>query len=432
MGLMIQPSQGSTGVRFWDTTSEPDPLAKTCWENHSRNMVNPVNHTRPSTLGALDFARKLGADSDGAKRRMSELQHSVLIAQSIPDDPASENVHVGSSSIDRIGQRLGTFKPGKSGPKRDWDSPDWAADDQRSSPVGKSRLEYLEERLAEEKMKCPTTPQMRNTLAHGAQMGRSLQFEPTPRAAQPEPAPLPAPAASQQRPASQQEQPRRSRLDYLADRLEEEKAKNQRMRNTLARGAHMRSPQLEPAPLPAASQRPASQPEQPRRSRRRQRGKRWKEPPAAHHNEAPRLSDHYSVSQTGRRSGERALAAPQQPSQAEQEMISRLGYTSGMEQRATQLQFAYLAKARKHKAAGFAVQHLHSVARASDLTDLPNEETWMQELCNGRSKTNHKPARRRETGPGVHAEVGAGPRVVHATRSRRESASLPGMHRATR
>ena len=89
-GIMIQPSLGSTGVRFWDTTNEPDPLAKTVWENRSRSMVNPVNHTRPTTLGAVDFARKLGADSDDAKRRMSELQHSVVIAQSIPGDPTSE------------------------------------------------------------------------------------------------------------------------------------------------------------------------------------------------------------------------------------------------------------------------------------------------------------------------------------------------------
>ena len=371
-GIMIQPSLGSTGVRFWDTTNEPDPLAKTVWENRSRSMVNPVNHTRPTTLGAVDFARKLGADSDDAKRRMSELQHSVVIAQSIPGDPTSENTHVGA--IDRIGERLGTFKPNQSGPKRDWDSPDWAADDQRNSPVGKSRLEYLEERLAEEKIKCPTTPQMRNTLAHGAQMGRSLQFEPTPRAAQPEPAPLPAPAARLQRPASQQEQPRRSR--------------------------------------------------------RQQRGKRWKEPPAAHHNEPPRLSDHYSGTAVGR-GGERALPAPQQPSRAERSMIERLGYSSGWEQRASQSRRNW-AKART---AGFAVQHLHSVASVSDLTDLPNEETWMQELCNGRSKLRHKPARRREMGPGVRAQVGAGPRRgmdYHANRSLRESGSLPDMRRGRR
>eukprot|EP01043_Picozoa_sp_COSAG02_P060172 COSAG02_NODE_7808_length_2837_cov_3.525201_2_plen_484_part_00 len=440
----------STGVGFWDTAVSDGGVGGrpgSFWGNRSSKVINPAVHSRPTTLGAEDFARRLsGAGPESEEhRRMSQMAQSVLTATAISNDgeiaPTVRDsghglVHIGGkTAIGEIGDRAGTLAARV--PRADWDALDWAANDQTRNPRGPSRIEYLEARLAEEKLKCPDTADgghrsgvhpgghvpTRDTFGAGAVLGRPVEGS------------LDNPTWQKRDPASPSASPQPSQQRHVSRRLRASLANAEQ--SPAGSGVHHQSPRETDRfgnlrkPTPASSQGRRSRnssdarqdwqermalaqhQEKISRQKKRRSKSKWEPAPAANHTRAPRLDMRGGAPGTGV-GGERALPEPQQPDSAQKQLIQRLGYTTGPLERAS------LKKPpgghSGDRSSGFSVAHLHAVQKSShfDRTlDLPNEDTWMHELCNGRSSTMGQPARKKAGHHSSAPEVsrGAGARA---------------------
>jgi hypothetical protein len=419
-----------TGVGFWDTTVGSDgggPDADGFWANKSSHLVNPVTHSRPSTLGATDFAQRLsGAGPDDEEhRRMSQMARSVLTATAINNDgeiaPTIRDsghglVHLGSTaSLGELGSRPGTLAARV--PRSDWDAADWAQDDQTRNPRGQSRIQFLETQLAKEKLKCPDTADgghrsgvhpgghmpTRDTFGAGAVLGRQVEQSldnPTWKKRDPDASPSGSPKPAEQRHVSRRlrasltnaEQSAAGSGNHHQSPRETDRLGRMRKR-TPASSQGRRSRKSSDAQQDWQTRMALAQQQEKaaRQADRRRSSTKWKPAPSPNHTQPPRLD--LKGGAPGRGSRTRALPAPEQPDPARKELIQRLGYSTGPLERAS------LDKApgghNGERSSGFAIAHLYATEKGShfDRTlDLPNEESWMHELCDGRSSTLGQPA----------------------------------------
>lgn len=406
-------------------------------------MINPAVHSRPTTLGAAEFARRLsqaGPDSE-EHRRMSQMARSVLTATAIANDgeiapTVRDNghglVHVGSkTSIGAMGDRPGTLA--QRVPRADWDAADWAADDQTRNPRGLSRIEYLEARLAAEKLKCPDTADggHRSGVHPGGHMPSRDTFGAGAVLGSPGKGSLDNPTWERRDPAATSPQPSEQR--HVSRRLRASLKNGEQ--SPAGSGVHHQSPRQTDRfgrprkPTPASSQgrrsrkssdarqdwqarmELAQQQEKAARKTKRRSDTKWEPAPDPNHTRPPRLDLQGGAPGCGVGKG-RALPKPEHPDGAHKQLVQRLGYTTGPQERAS------LKKApgghNGDRSSGFSVAHLHAVQRGShfDRTlDLPNEDTWMHELCGGRSSKMGQPARKKaghhSTAPDVSRGAGS-------------------------
>ena len=436
----------STGVGFWDTiVSDAGARPDGFWGNRSSKVINPAVHSRPTTLSAADFARRLreaGPDSN-EHQLMSEMARGVLTATAISNngeiagtvrDSGHGLVHIGGkTAIGEIGNRPGTLAARV--PRANWDTLDWAAADQTRNPRGPSRLEYLEAQLAAEKLKCPDTADgghrsgvhpgghmpSRDTFGAGAVLGRPVGGS------------LDNPTWEKRDPKSPSKSPDPAEQHQVSRQIRAS-LKNAEQ-SPAGSGGHHQSPRETDRfgrprkPTPSSSQggrrlsrrssearqdwqaRMAVAQNQEKTARQKKRGTKWEPAPGANHTRPPRLDIRGGAPGPGV-GGHRALSEPQQPDGAQKQLIQRLGYTTGPLERAS------LKKPpgghSGDRSSGFAVAHLHAVEKGShfDRTlDLPNEDSWMHELCGGRSSTMGQPARKKaghhSSAPDVKRGAGA-------------------------
>lgn len=356
---------------------------------------------------------------------MSEMARSVLTATAISNDgeiaPTVRDsghgiVHMGgAAAIGELSDRQGTLAARK--PRADWDSVDWAAADQ--SRTGPSRIEVLEARLAAETLKCPDTADgghrsgvhpgghmpTRDTFGAGAVLGRQIEgsldnptWEKRDLAS----------AFTSPKPAEQRHVSRRLRASLTnAEQTAAGSGNHHERPRQTDRFGRMRKP------TPASSQGRrsrkssdahqdwqarmvlAQQQEKAARQKQRRSSTKWKPAPDPNHTRPPGLDIQSGGPGIGV-GGQRALPLPEQPDGAQKQLVQRLGYTTGPLERES------LKKPpgghNGNRSSGFAVAHLHTVQKSShfDRTlDLPNEHSWMHELCDGRSSLMGQPAQKK-------------------------------------
>lgn len=418
----------TTGVGFWDNAAAnpPPPEQDGFWANRSSKLFNPMVHTQPTTLGASDFAARLAGagPEDEAHRRMSQHARSVLSATALThsDKNAINNqhstvaptTHGGGHGLVHVGgnQGLGDVRVATLAarvPRISWDALDWAQNDQTNNPRGQTRIQFLEEALATEKLKCPDTADgghrsgvhpgghlpMRDTLGKGAMLGNKEDISmdnPTWKLKDGTEKAYDTAAENHTkrrqrgvRPGSEQS-PAGSGFHHVSPR-ETDRRGLPRRRTPASRGQSRRSSGAQEdwaQRMALASQ----QEKESRRDSRARSSKTWKEAPGPGNTVPPQLDLRYGQAP----GGARALPEPEHPTGAQKTLVQRLGYTSGPSERAS------LGKApgghSGTRSTGFAVSHLHALEKGShfDRTlDMKNVDDWMHELCDGRSSTLGQP-----------------------------------------